>query len=47
LATAGEEGVAQVLEIFREEFDVAMALSGCRTLNEIGPDIVGPAPSEF
>jgi isopentenyl diphosphate isomerase/L-lactate dehydrogenase-like FMN-dependent dehydrogenase len=47
LAAAGEEGVAHVLEILREEFDVAMALSGCRTGNEIGPDIVRPAPSQF
>jgi 4-hydroxymandelate oxidase len=47
LASAGAEGVAHVLEILREEFDVAMALSGCRTVSEIGPDIVRPAAWEL
>jgi isopentenyl diphosphate isomerase/L-lactate dehydrogenase-like FMN-dependent dehydrogenase len=43
LAAAGEEGAAHVLEILRHEFDLAMALSGCRSVGEIGRDLVGPA----
>jgi isopentenyl diphosphate isomerase/L-lactate dehydrogenase-like FMN-dependent dehydrogenase len=44
LAVAGEEGVAHVLRILREEFENAMALTGCRTVDEIGPALVAPAP---
>jgi (S)-2-hydroxy-acid oxidase len=44
LAVAGEDGVAGVLRILREEFENAMALVGCRTVGEIGPGIVAPAP---
>jgi 4-hydroxymandelate oxidase len=43
LAAAGEEGVAHVLEILRDEFDLAMALSGCRSVSEIVPSLVRPA----
>lgn len=43
LAAAGAEGVAHVLEILREEFDLAMALSGCRSVSEIRRCIVRPA----
>lgn len=42
LACAGEAGVARVLEILRNELDVAMALSGCRTVAEIDSDLVHP-----
>jgi 4-hydroxymandelate oxidase len=44
LATDGEAGVARVLEILRGEFENAMALSGCRTVDEIGRALVTPAP---
>jgi 4-hydroxymandelate oxidase len=40
LAAAGEEGVANVLEILRDEFDLAMALSGCRSVSEIRRDMI-------
>ena len=43
LAAAGEEGVADVLRIFREEFENAMALSGCRTVGDIDRSLVAPA----
>jgi isopentenyl diphosphate isomerase/L-lactate dehydrogenase-like FMN-dependent dehydrogenase len=33
-----------VLEILRAEFENAMALAGCRTVAEIGPELVAPAP---
>ena len=43
LAVDGDEGVFRVLEIFRAELDVAMALSGCRTVGEISSALVSPA----
>jgi isopentenyl diphosphate isomerase/L-lactate dehydrogenase-like FMN-dependent dehydrogenase len=42
LAAAGEEGVAGVLEILRYELLNAMALSGCRTVDEITAALVAP-----
>jgi 4-hydroxymandelate oxidase len=44
LAAEGEDGVAGVLGIFRAEVENAMALTGCRTVAEIGRELVGPAP---
>jgi 4-hydroxymandelate oxidase len=43
LAAEGEDGVADVLGILRAEVENAMALTGCRTVAEIGPDLVAPA----
>lgn len=40
LACGGERGVAQVLDLLRVEVDQAMALCGCRSPAEIGPDLV-------
>jgi 4-hydroxymandelate oxidase len=45
LAAEGEAGVAGVLAILRAEFENAMALSGCRTVAEIGHQLIAPAPS--
>ena len=45
LAARGEPGVADVLGILRSEFENAMALTGCRTVDEIGRALVTPAPS--
>ena len=42
LAAAGEEGVAGVLAILRDELVNAMALCGCRTVEEITPALVAP-----
>ena len=44
LAAEGESGVAGALQILREEFVNAMALSGCRTVGEIGHALITPAP---
>lgn len=44
LAAEGEAGVAGVLEILRAEFENAMALTGCRSVGEIGRALVTPAP---
>jgi 4-hydroxymandelate oxidase len=41
LAVDGASGVQRVLEILRDELSLAMALSACRTLDEITPDLVG------
>ena len=40
LAVAGAEGVRHVLEILVDELSLAMALAGCRTIEEITPDLV-------
>ncbi|MEJ7811202.1 MAG: alpha-hydroxy acid oxidase [Gemmatimonadaceae bacterium] len=40
LALGGESGVARVLEVLRDEFDLAMALCGCRTVGEVTGDLV-------
>ncbi len=40
LAAAGAVGVCHVLHILRAELEVAMALTGCRNLDAIGPSVV-------
>lgn len=43
LAVGGEEGVTRVLAMLRNELELAMALCGCRSVSEIGRDVVrGP-----
>ena len=42
LAVGGEAGVKYVLEMLRQEFDLAMALSGCPSLPAITRDLVRP-----
>ncbi len=42
LSVAGEQGVADVLDILYREFDLAMALTGCRSVPEITADLVHP-----
>lgn len=44
LAVNGAYGVAHVLRVLRDEFEIAMALSGCRTLADIGPHLVVRGP---
>jgi (S)-2-hydroxy-acid oxidase len=41
LAVEGEAGVRHVLELLRSEFDLAMALCGCRSVAEITRDLIG------
>ena len=38
LAAEGEAGVRKVLQMLRDEFELAMALSGCRSLKEVTRD---------
>ncbi|HND98713.1 MAG TPA: alpha-hydroxy acid oxidase, partial [Plasticicumulans sp.] len=40
LAAAGALGVAHVLKMLREELEVAMALTGCARLADIGPGVL-------
>lgn len=40
LAVGGAMGVAHVLRLLRDEFEAAMALTGCRTLADIGPHLL-------
>ncbi|MEP6781831.1 MAG: alpha-hydroxy acid oxidase [Gemmatimonadaceae bacterium] len=41
LSAGGVDGVKRVLQLLRDEFDLAMALSGCRSVAEITRDLVG------
>ena len=40
LANAGALGVAHVIRLLRDELEIAMALCGCRTLDDIGPELL-------
>jgi 4-hydroxymandelate oxidase len=40
LAVAGEDGVTQVLSMLRNELELAMALCGCRSIADVGPEVV-------
>ena len=42
LASGAEAGVRYVLEMMRQEFDLAMALSGCPMLSSITRDLIRP-----
>ncbi len=44
LAAAGATGVSHVLHMLRAELEVTMALTGCRDLSAITPDLVSPRP---
>ena len=40
VAGGGQEGVAHVIRIIREEMNVAMTLTGNRRLDELTPDVL-------
>lgn len=40
LAVGGAPGVAHMLTLLRAELEVAMALTGCKTLDEVGPGVL-------
>jgi 4-hydroxymandelate oxidase len=42
LVVDGEEGVRDVLNLLRDELDLAMALAGCRSIDEISSDLLRP-----
>jgi 4-hydroxymandelate oxidase len=41
LAAGGQEGVEKALTILREELDLAMALSGCKSLKDLNRNLIG------
>jgi len=43
LATGGARGVAHMLTILRAELEVAMALTGCKSLDQIDRSVIWPA----
>lgn len=45
LSVAGALGVAHVLKLLREELEICMALAGCATLADIGPQALVPVAS--
>jgi lactate 2-monooxygenase len=44
LAIAGEPGVRDVLRNLAADVDLTMGLAGCRSVAEVGPDTLVPAP---
>ena len=40
LASGGALGVARVIRLLRDELEMAMALTGCRTLADAGPALL-------
>lgn len=40
LSVAGALGVAHLIRLLREELEIAMALTGCKTLDDIHPDLL-------
>ncbi|HSF29397.1 MAG TPA: alpha-hydroxy acid oxidase [Candidatus Tectomicrobia bacterium] len=40
LAVAGQEGVEQVIAILQRELDITIALCGCASVADIGPDLI-------
>jgi lactate 2-monooxygenase len=42
LAIAGSAGVREVIENIRADFELTMALAGCRSVDEIGPEALVP-----
>lgn len=45
LAASGALGVAQALRLLRDELEIAMALSGCKTLADATPALLWRAPT--
>ncbi|MER1966138.1 alpha-hydroxy acid oxidase [Castellaniella sp. GW247-6E4] len=43
LAVGGAPALAHLIQVLRGELEVAMALTGCRTLDDIGPDVLWKA----
>jgi L-lactate dehydrogenase (cytochrome) len=40
LGANGEAGVAKAIDILKKELDVAMALTGVKSIDEIGPHVL-------
>lgn len=46
-AIGGETGAAHVIRMLRDEFDTTMGLAGCKSLSDIGQDLIFKAESRF
>jgi 4-hydroxymandelate oxidase len=46
LAHSGAHGVAHVLRLLRDEFEAALALTGCARVGDIGPDRLWPLETQ-
>jgi 4-hydroxymandelate oxidase len=44
LAVGGQEGVERVLELLRRELDMALALCGCPSIDDVTPDLLALSP---
>ncbi len=44
LAVAGEAGVRDLLRSYQADFELTMGLAGCRSVREIGREMIHPAP---
>ena len=44
LGAMGKAGVAKAVECLRTELEVTMALTGTRTISEIGPQVLADRP---
>ena len=44
LGANGEAGVAKAIDILKKELDVAMALTGVKSIDEIGPHVLADSP---
>ena len=44
LGANGEAGVAKAIDILKKELDVAMALCGVKSIDEIGPHVLADSP---
>jgi isopentenyl diphosphate isomerase/L-lactate dehydrogenase-like FMN-dependent dehydrogenase len=44
LGLGGQAGVKHVLRSLLAEFDLTMALAGCRSLADLSPEVLRPAP---
>ncbi len=45
VAARGEQGVRHVLDVLRADIDVALALTGCRSVQELGPHVLHSPPA--
>jgi 4-hydroxymandelate oxidase len=45
LAVAGEDGVRHVLEILRNDLDIALAIAGCATARDVSSELVARRPA--
>ena len=46
LAVDGEAGARRVLELLRDEVELALALCGCSSPDQVTPDLVRPGPAD-